>query len=113
MVIRAKQNASNNGLSNIDFHSADLTQALDGQPWSYDGFTKVLIDPPRAGAFDIIKNISRFSPEKIVYVSCNPATLARDAGELVQQGYKMESVGVVDMFPHTTHVESIALFKRK
>lgn len=113
MVVRAKQNASNNGLSNIDFHSADLTQALDGQPWSYDGFTKVLIDPPRAGAFDIIKNISRFSPEKIVYVSCNPATLARDAGELVQQGYKMESVGVVDMFPHTTHVESIALFKRK
>ena len=113
MVVRAKQNASNNMLSNIDFHSADLTQTLDGQPWSYDGFTKILIDPPRAGAFDIIKNISHFSPEKIVYVSCNPATLARDAGELVQQGYKMARVGVVDMFPHTTHVESIALFERK
>ena len=113
MVVRAKQNASNNMLSNIDFHSADLTQTLDDQPWSYDGFTKILIDPPRAGAFDIIKNISHFSPEKIVYVSCNPATLARDAGELIQQGYKMASVGVVDMFPHTTHVESIALFERK
>ncbi|OUR93832.1 hypothetical protein A9Q81_15055 [Gammaproteobacteria bacterium 42_54_T18] len=113
MVVRAKQNASNNALSNIDFHSADLTQALDNQSWSYDGFTKILIDPPRAGAFDIIKNISHFSPEKIVYVSCNPATLARDAGELIQQGYKMMRVGVVDMFPHTTHVESIALFQRK
>ena len=112
MVARAKQNASNNALSNIEFHSADLTQTLDNHPWSFDGFTKILIDPPRAGAFDIIKNISHFSPEKIVYVSCNPATLARDAGELVQQGYKMMSVGVVDMFPHTTHVESIALFQR-
>ncbi len=113
MVTRAKQNASNNMLSNVDFHSADLTQALDDQSWSYDGFTKILIDPPRAGAFDIIKNISHFSPEKIVYVSCNPATLARDAGELIQQGYKMARVGVVDMFPHTTHVESMALFERK
>jgi len=112
MVVRAKQNASSNRLSNIDFHSADLTQSLDNQTWSYDGFTKILIDPPRAGAFDIIKNISHFSPEKIVYVSCNPATLARDAGELIQQGYKMMSVGVVDMFPHTQHVESIALFER-
>ncbi|MBV1920040.1 MAG: 23S rRNA (uracil(1939)-C(5))-methyltransferase RlmD [Pseudomonadales bacterium] len=112
MVVRAKQNASRNALSNVAFHSADLTQTLDNQPWSYDGFTKVLIDPPRSGALDIIKNIAHFSPEKIVYVSCNPATLARDAGELIQQGYKMVRVGVVDMFPHTTHVESIALFER-
>ena len=112
MVVRAKQNANRNALSNVDFHSADLTQTLDNQPWSYDGFTKILIDPPRAGALDIIKNIAHFSPEKIVYVSCNPATLARDAGELIQQGYKMVRVGVVDMFPHTTHVESIALFER-
>lgn len=111
MVSRGNANASYNQLSNIEFYGADLTQELAGQPWARKGFNKVLIDPPRAGALDVVRKIALFSPEKIVYVSCNPATLARDAGELSQLGYKMIAVGVADMFPHTTHVESIALFE--
>lgn len=111
MITRGQENARYNKLSNIEFYGADLTKSMDKQPWASQGFTKILIDPPRAGALEVVQNIARFSPEKIVYVSCNPATLARDAGELERLGYQMVCVGVVDMFPHTTHVESIALFQ--
>lgn len=111
MVVRGRENAALNGLSNVEFYGADLTQPFEGQPWAQGGFDKILIDPPRSGALEIVSRMTVFKPRRIVYVSCNPATLARDAGELKKQGYRLLKAGVMDMFPHTTHVESIAVFE--
>lgn len=111
MVQRGRENALHNGLTNVEFHGADLTKPLDGQPWAHGGFSKMLIDPPRSGALELVSKMTVFKPKRIVYVSCDPATLARDAGELAKQGYRMTVAGVMDMFPHTTHVESIAVFE--
>ena len=112
LVRHARQNALKNQLSNADFEQADLTQTeLKDYPWAKAGFNKILLDPPRSGAFEVLHQLADLGAERLVYVSCNPATLARDAGELVNNhGYKLVSTGVMDMFPHTTHVESIALF---
>ncbi len=110
MVERGKENARRMNKTNIDFASADLTQNEVAKEWMHHGFNKVLVDPPRSGAFEILPEITRLKPERVVYVSCNPSTLARDAARLKELGYKLESAGVMDMFPQTTHVESIALF---
>ena len=112
MVLRGRENAQHNNLTNVEFFGADLTEPFEGQPWAEaaGGFNKILIDPPRSGALEIVQKMTVFRPERIVYVSCNPATLARDSGELVKQGYKLLKTGVMDMFPHTNHVESIAVF---
>ncbi|PHS69735.1 MAG: 23S rRNA (uracil(1939)-C(5))-methyltransferase RlmD [Methylophaga sp.] len=112
LVRHARDNAIKNNLANAIFEQADLTQtALKDYPWAKDGFNKILLDPPRSGAFEVLHQLAALGAERLVYVSCNPATLARDAGELVNKhGYTLESAGVMDMFPHTTHVESIALF---
>lgn len=110
MVLRGRENAASNNLSNCHFHSADLQQDFSSQPWAGEGFSRMLIDPPRSGALEVVQRMAESGAERIVYVSCNPATLARDAGELVQRGYRLEKAGVMDMFPHTTHVESMALF---
>lgn len=112
MVQRARMNAMHNGLTNVTFSSANLDDPAAFE-WLYEHrVTKLLLDPPRAGALEIVKQIERLHPERIVYVSCNPATLARDAGILVnEKGYRMTQAGVMDMFPHTAHVESIALFE--
>jgi len=114
LVQHAKDNADKNNLANATFEQADLTQTeLKDYPWAKAGFNKILLDPPRSGAFEVLHQLTDLGVERIVYVSCNPATLARDAGELVNKyGYTLISTGVMDMFPHTTHVESIALFVR-
>jgi 23S rRNA (uracil1939-C5)-methyltransferase len=112
MVVRGRENAQLNGLDNVEFYGADLHTDFTGQNWAKQGFDKVLIDPPRSGAEEICNYLAAFGASKIVYVSCNPATLARDAGVLVRNGYRLVRAGVMDMFPHTTHVESIALFER-
>jgi len=112
LVDKAKANALANGVA-AEFYVADLTQAFVGQAWMRDDYTKILLDPPRSGALEMIQQFPALNVEHIVYVSCNPATLARDAQELVhQQGYRLVKVGVMDMFPHTAHVESMALFER-
>ncbi len=112
-VARARQNALDNGLDNVAFHVADLTQTQDSSPWANRKYDKVLLDPSRAGAMEILAYAGKWSASRIVYVSCNPSTLARDAGILVNgQGYRLVKAGVMDMFPNTTHVESIALFER-
>lgn len=112
MVVRGRENARLNHLSNVEFHGADLHGDFTGQSWAKEGFDKILIDPPRSGAEEICKYLTAFGANRIVYVSCNPATLARDAGVMVRNGYRLVQAGVMDMFPHTTHVESIALFER-
>ncbi|HEA54197.1 23S rRNA (uracil(1939)-C(5))-methyltransferase RlmD, partial [Marinobacter antarcticus] len=112
MVTRGRENAELNGITNVSFHGADLHGDFTGQSWAKEGFDKILIDPPRSGAEEICKYLTAFNAKRIVYVSCNPATLARDAGAMAQNGYRLVRAGVIDMFPHTTHVESIALFER-
>ncbi len=113
LVRRARENAARNGLENVSFHAADLTEEMSATPWGRKGFDKILLDPPRSGALEILPWLRGLGATRIVYVSCNPATLARDAGELVKRhGYRLVSAGVMDMFPHTAHVESIALFER-
>lgn len=114
MVLRAQMNAVLNGIQNATFMCANLEDAAFYAQIKPYRFTKMLLDPPRTGAFEIVKNIENINPLRIVYVSCNPATLARDADILVnQKGYFMRKVGVMDMFPQSTHVESIALFERR
>lgn len=112
MVGRGYENARRNHLENVEFHAWDLTRPAAGQPWAGSGFDRILIDPPRTGALEVLPALAASGAAKIVYVSCNPATLARDAGELVKLGYRLVSAGVMDMFPHTAHVESIALFEK-
>jgi len=113
MVERGYENAKANGIENVSFYAWDLQQSIAGQAWAEEPFQRILIDPPRSGALEMIPLLPQFGAEKIVYVSCNPATLARDAGELCALGYKLSAAGVMDMFPHTSHVESIALFERR
>jgi 23S rRNA (uracil1939-C5)-methyltransferase len=113
LVARAKENAAHNRLKNTRFYTANLYQPLDNEPWLHDRFNKALLDPPRSGAQEILGHLPSMGVERLVYVSCYPGTLARDAGILVHEhGYRLVSAGVMDMFPHTAHVESIALFDR-
>ena len=114
LVDRANESASLNKISNATFAVADLFKMTEDSLLSLGYFDKWLIDPPRDGAYELIKAITKATaPMLIVYVSCNPATLARDAGVLVlEKGYKLVSAGVINMFPHTAHVESIALFEK-
>ena len=113
LVQRARDNAKLNGIDTAEFYAVDLQDEETGGIWLNDRYNKVLLDPPRSGALEIVQKMGKINPDRIVYVSCNPATLARDADELVNnQGYRLVSTGVMDMFPHTAHVESIALFVR-
>lgn len=111
MVARAQQNARSNGLENLHFYQADLSNPLDGA-WMQKDFSAVLLDPPRDGAFAVVKQIAALGAERVLYVSCNPATLARDTAELLNQGYRLKRAGILDMFPQTAHVEAMALFER-
>lgn len=112
LVGRAQENAQRNNISNAYFHQADLTTDFNSANWTQGGFTKILLDPPRSGALEIVQTLSRWNAERIVYVSCNPATLARDAGELAKQGYHLQCAGIIDMFPQTHHVEAMCLFTK-
>ena len=113
LVESARSNARHNGISNCAFDAADLSEDVSQRDWYRAGFDAVLIDPPRSGALEILPLVAGCGAESVVYVSCNPATLARDAGELVKKhGFRLQAAGIADMFPHTAHVESIALFER-
>jgi 23S rRNA (uracil1939-C5)-methyltransferase len=112
LVGRARVNAELNGLANIEFRPVDLLKPDKGLFDELGVFDKLLIDPPREGAMALVKSLSEPKAHRIVYVSCNPATLARDAAVLVHvQGYRLKAAGVINMFPHTAHVESVALFE--
>ncbi len=112
LVQRACDNATHNRIANAEFHGADLAEDFSGAEWGKQRYDKILLDPPRTGALEIVRQLPALGASRIVYVSCNPATLARDAHELVHHhGHRLVSAGVMDMFPHTTHVESVALFE--
>lgn len=113
MVVKARDNAVNNRIENTSFYAADLSTDISSEPWLAKKYDKILLDPPRSGAMEMLKYIGKLGARRIVYVSCNPATLARDTNTLVNEyGYTLQQAGVMDMFPHTAHVESIALFTK-
>jgi 23S rRNA (uracil1939-C5)-methyltransferase len=117
LVHRAAGNARRNGIETAEFHVADLAQPPGDTPatapaWVKHPFDRVLLDPPRAGAREMLPTVARLAPKRVLYISCHPGSLARDTGMLVHQyGFRLRAAGVLDMFPHTTHVESLALFE--
>jgi len=112
-VERSRANAALNNVENCEFRQADLSAIEGNEAWLREHWDRVLLDPARSGAEEVVANMSAIGASRIVYVSCHPGTLARDAGTLVREhGYTLEAAGIIDMFPHTGHVESIALFRK-
>jgi 23S rRNA (uracil1939-C5)-methyltransferase len=113
LVDRATHNAASNNLRNVEFRRADLNKIDGSESWINTDWDRVLLDPARSGAAEIVNRMHLLDPKRIVYVSCHPGTLARDAAVLVhEKGYLLETAGIIDMFPHTAHVESIAVFTK-
>ena len=113
LVRAANHNAALNELANASFRSADLAKIDGKESWLREAWDCVLLDPARNGAAEVVQHMHRTGARRIVYVSCHPGTLARDAAVLVrEQGYRLDAAGIIDMFPHTAHVESIALFSK-
>lgn len=109
-MMQGKLNAAVNGLENIQFYQSDLTNNIAEYEWSQRHFDKIVLDPSREGALELMPQLVKFNAEKIVYVSCNPATFARDSKILLQAGYQIKELCMLDMFPQTKHLESMALF---
>ena len=111
LIERARGNAARNRIANAEFHRADLGTPPDpALPWMRESYTHVLLDPPRTGARAVLAAVAALAPRRVLYVSCHPGSLARDLSMLVHEhGFELEKAGVVDMFPHTAHVESLAL----
>ncbi|MFI4937798.1 MAG: 23S rRNA (uracil(1939)-C(5))-methyltransferase RlmD [Candidatus Berkiellales bacterium] len=111
MVGRALANAKLNHLTNVDFYTADLEQEFAHHAFAKEDYTKIILDPPRSGALKVVEQIAKFKAKQLLYVSCNPATFVRDAAVLVhQQGFSLQQIGIMDMFPQTAHVETMGLF---
>jgi 23S rRNA (uracil1939-C5)-methyltransferase len=113
LIERARHNARENGIDNVSFHVANLAQPpRPDAKWLEKAYTHVLLDPPRVGAQEMLPTIARFEPQRVLYISCHPGSLARDIGMLVHDhGFVLRAAGVLDMFPHTAHVESIAVLE--
>ncbi|MEM7082752.1 MAG: 23S rRNA (uracil(1939)-C(5))-methyltransferase RlmD [Pseudomonadota bacterium] len=110
LVRRAQENAARNSIDNATFYVANLFEPEPQWPWLQQNYDVIVIDPPRAGTIEMLPLIATLKPRVIAYVSCHPATLARDAGELAKFGYTLGKAGIMDMFPQTGHVESVAIF---
>ncbi len=113
LVAKGRENAALNELQNVTFFHENLEEDITRQVWAKHGFDKILLDPARAGAPGVMAHIIKLAPRRMVYVSCNPATLARDSEALLQAGYRIQRLAMLDMFPHTGHLESIVLFERE
>ncbi len=113
LVANGQYNAQNNALPNVSFFHENLESDISCQPWATQGFDKILLDPARAGAAGVMSHIVKLAPKRVVYVSCNPTTLARDSQVLLAAGYRLAQVRMLDMFPHTGHLESMALFMQE
>lgn len=111
-VDQGRMNAQANACEGVSFVQQDLFEADWNQHWGKRAFDVILLDPPRAGADQVCKDLGKFDVKQVLYVSCNPATLARDARTLAQQGYRIIRSGLMDMFPHTGHIESMTLFQK-
>ncbi len=111
LIERSNDNTQKNAINNVDFYRADLFKEVAGFEW-FRGkhYNKALIDPDRSGAIEIVELLPKLGVERLVYVSCNSAALARNTAKLITPGYQLETAGVMDMFPQTAHVESIELF---
>ncbi|WP_105168841.1 23S rRNA (uracil(1939)-C(5))-methyltransferase RlmD [Pseudoalteromonas sp. T1lg23B] len=112
-VAMAKQNAHTNQISNVQFFCSDLTASLAGTQWFSDSLNVLLLDPSRTGAYEILQQMPLQQFAKVLYVSCDPVTLARDSALLLQAGFEIHKVGLMNMFPHTGHIETMALFQRR
>ncbi len=112
MIDRARDAARSNGVDNVEYFRADLAAPDPASPWMRQTWDKLLLDPPRSGAREIAVDIGRFDARRIVYVSCQPSSLVRDAAIIRDQGYRLTHLGIMDMFPSTAHVESMAVFAR-
>ncbi len=114
LIARARANASRNGIANAEFHVADLSSPPDSTvPWLRGRYDAVLLDPPRVGAREVLSAVAQLGPRRVVYISCHTGSLARDLGVLCHElGFRLRAAGVLDMFPHTTHVESMAVLER-
>jgi len=113
LVARARHNALLNGIANVAFHVCNLAADVSHAPWAAVRYDRVLLDPPRAGAREVLPFVGASGATRVVYISCHPGSLARDAGILVREhGFRLAAAGVMDMFPHTTHVEAMAVFER-
>jgi 23S rRNA (uracil1939-C5)-methyltransferase len=114
LVAKARSNAALNGINNTEFHADNLFEPKGFGAWAAGPYDRVLVDPPRAGAVAIMERMAQWRPKIVVYISCHPGSLARDAGILIEsRGFRLVGAGVMDMFPHTTHVESVAVFERR
>jgi len=113
MVARAREAALANNIHNTEYHAADLTMPESGYSWMRQSYDKILLDPPRSGAPEIAQLIGGFEASTIVYLSCQPSSLVRDAAIICAQGYRMTHLGILDMFPQTAHVESMAVFQQQ
>jgi 23S rRNA (uracil1939-C5)-methyltransferase len=112
LIAKARGNAARNGIANVAFHAQNLFEPAAFGEWARERYDRILLDPPRAGASELLARMADWRPRRVVYISCHPGSLARDADILVHgQGLKLTCAGVMDMFPHTTHVESIAVFE--
>lgn len=112
LVAKGQENAAQNNLQNVTFFHENLEEDVTRQSWAKHGVDKILLDPARAGAPGVMQHIIKLAPSRIVYVSCNPATLARDSESLLSAGYQIQRLAMLDMFPHTGHLESMVLFER-
>jgi 23S rRNA (uracil1939-C5)-methyltransferase len=112
MVMRAKQNSLEHDLVNSEFFAADLTKIDASVSWMKQKYDKILLDPPRSGAYEIVQQLPAMQAKTIVYVSCQPSSLVRDARALCDKGYRLSHMGLMDMFPQTAHVESMAVFRK-
>jgi 23S rRNA (uracil1939-C5)-methyltransferase len=114
LVTKARSNASRNAIGNAGFAVENLFEPQSFGAWGQEHYDLVMLDPPRAGAAELLTCMPRWNPRRVVYISCHPGSLARDAQTLVaDHGFALSAAGVMDMFPHTTHVESIAVFERR
>jgi 23S rRNA (uracil1939-C5)-methyltransferase len=113
LVRRGGENARRNGIANAEFHLANLMEPLPNNTgWLESPYPYVLLDPPRAGAREMLPTVARLAPKRVLYISCHPGSLARDIGLMIHEhGFKLRAAGVLDMFPHTTHVESLAVLE--